>query len=169
MADKCNHTSVGMLVYQGDDLLLIERAKPPYGYAVPAGHVDDNEEYLTAAIRELREEVGLNTEDLELVTEGRKENPCRREDGIWHYWKIYKVEVTGELERSESETKQAGWFTPEQVQELGNRTQAYQAGEIDEEEWQTNPGLEEVMYDWFKDMNIIRYNDTQEHEDIRLR
>jgi ADP-ribose pyrophosphatase YjhB (NUDIX family) len=71
-----------------------------------------------AAKRELKEEVGLDAVSLELIYEGRHENPCRREDGTWHYWKLYRAEVTGEVERSEEETKQAGWYTKEEVEKL---------------------------------------------------
>jgi len=40
--------------------------------------------------------------------EGRKENPCRREGGSWHYWKLYKENAIGEVVRSKDETKQDG-------------------------------------------------------------
>jgi 8-oxo-dGTP pyrophosphatase MutT (NUDIX family) len=39
--------------------LLIERRQFPFGFAPPAGHVDDGETYIDAACRELQEEVGL--------------------------------------------------------------------------------------------------------------
>ena len=77
MAKICDHTSVGMLVWKDEKLLLIERMKFPPGFAVPAGHVDADSTYEDAAKRELKEEVGLDAENLELVLEIRKENPCR--------------------------------------------------------------------------------------------
>jgi ADP-ribose pyrophosphatase YjhB (NUDIX family) len=144
-----------MLVWKEEKLLLIERAKFPFGFAIPAGHVDDDATFEAAAIRELEEEVGLETVELALVAEGRKENPCRREDGTWHYWKIYKVTFDGNVERSLDETKQAGWYTKEEMQKLGEKTQAYLAKEISEESWEKNPGLEPIMYDWFKELKIL--------------
>lgn len=39
MPKICDHTSVGMFVWRGGKLLLIERAKFPFGFAVPAGHL----------------------------------------------------------------------------------------------------------------------------------
>ena len=173
MAKICDHTSVGMLVWNDDKLLLIERAKFPFGYAIPAGHVDgdinfgdetNNHEaaYQRAAKRELKEEVGLDTLEIELVTEGRKENPCRREGGSWHYWKFYKVDVnTGgadvadKISRSLDETKKTGWYTNEQIAKLATRTEDYKAGKIAEADWEKNPGLEPVMYEWFKELKII--------------
>jgi 8-oxo-dGTP diphosphatase len=118
MAKICDHTSVGMFVWKEGKLLLIERRKFPPGFAVPAGHVDGDDTYEEAAKRELKEEVGLDAVKLELVYEGRRENPCRREGGTWHHWKIYKVEAAGEVKRSEEETKQAGWYSVEEMRAM---------------------------------------------------
>ena len=151
----CDHTSVGMFVWKDGELLLIERAKFPFGFAVPAGHVDGDTSYEESAQRELREEVGLDAGDLKLVAEGRRENRCRREGGTWHHWKMYEITVTGNINRSEDETKQVGWYTKEQIRALGEKTQKYNAKEISEEDWEKNPGLEPIMYDWFKELKII--------------
>jgi ADP-ribose pyrophosphatase YjhB (NUDIX family) len=155
MTKICDHTSVGMLVWKDDELLLIERAKFPHGFAVPAGHVDGDSTFEESATRELKEEVGLDATNLELVAEGRKENHCRREDGNWHYWKIYKISVEGDIDRSQDETKQAGWYTKKQISQLALKTEKYNNQEITEEEWSKNPGLEPVMYEWFKELKII--------------
>ncbi|MEM1427660.1 MAG: NUDIX hydrolase [Cyanobacteria bacterium P01_H01_bin.130] len=45
-------------------IVLIERKNPPHGWAIPGGFVDYGESVETAAIREAKEEVGL---DIELV------------------------------------------------------------------------------------------------------
>jgi len=155
MTKICDHTSVGMLVWKNDKLLLIERAKFPFGFAVPAGHVDGDPTFEESAKRELLEEVGLKAINLELVVEGKKENHCRRKDGTWHYWKIYKIETDGDINRSEDETKQAGWHTKDQIKLLAERTEKYSNNEITEEEWSKDPGLEPVMYEWFKELKII--------------
>lgn len=144
-----------MLVWRDEKLLLIERARFPFGFAIPAGHVDGDPTYEDSAKRELQEEVGLESEALELVAEGRKENVCRREDGTWHYWKIYRVASTGDLIRSEDETKQAGWYTRDQIKALARRTEKYNDKEIPEEEWEKDPGLEPVIYEWLKELEIL--------------
>lgn len=155
MTKICDHTSVGMFVWKDEKLLLIERAKFPFGFAVPAGHVDGDATYEESARRELKEEVGLESRELKLIAEGRKENPCRREGGLWHNWKIYEIYTTGEIVRSEDETKRVGWYTSLEIKELGDRTDRYNRSEINEEEWNKNPGLEPVMYEWFKELKII--------------
>lgn len=156
MTKVCDHTSVGMLVYKGNKILLIERKKYPFGFATPAGHVDDKGTYENAAREELEEEVGLKAKSLKLIKEGKKNNPCRRQGSSWHYWKIYKVEVEGKLKPSKDETKQAGWYTRKQIEKLAKKTEQYLAGKILESEWQASPGLEPVWYQWFfKELKVI--------------
>ena len=144
-----------MLVWQGQELLLIERRKPPFGFAPPAGHVDDDASFEIAAKRELKEEVGLDTEGIELVTERRKKNKCRREDGSWHYWKICKVQVSGSLQRSKEETKQAHFYSKNDLSKLALRTEQYLSGDISEKDWEKSPGLEPVWLEWLKELKII--------------
>lgn len=151
----CDHTSVGIFVWKKDKLLLIERKKIPYGFAIPAGHCDGDDSFEKASIRELKEETGFDATKLELITEGKKENPCGREDGNWHYWKLYKADVKGEINPSKDETKQIGWYSIDEIKILLEKTEKYLNKEISEEEWEKNPGLEPIMTEWFKEIKIL--------------
>jgi ADP-ribose pyrophosphatase YjhB (NUDIX family) len=135
-----------MLVWKDEKLLLLERKKFPFGFAIPAGHVEDNEKYEDGAIRELREEVGLNAIKLDLILEKRKENKCRREDGIWHLWKIYKVGFTGDITGSIDETKKVIWCDKEEIKKLAEKTERYLRKEILETDWslETLPEAERI-------------------------
>jgi ADP-ribose pyrophosphatase YjhB (NUDIX family) len=155
MTKVCDHTSVGMLVWRDEKLLMIERARFPFGFAIPAGHVDDDPSYEVSAARELKEEAGLESTELLLVAEGRKENHCRREGGTWHYWKIYTAQTDGDVNRSVEETKHAGWYSKSQIQTLASKTESYSNKQISEEAWEKSPGLEPVMYEWFKELEIL--------------
>lgn len=147
----CDHTSVGVLIYnEHNELLLIERGTFPFGMAVPAGHVDDHPSYEEAAIAEVREEVGLEVSNLKLVAEGRRENPCRRTNGKWHYWKIFEASATGEVKLSARETRSAEWCGPERLAELGLVSSARA---------QASPPLERVWLDWFYELEILKEPD----------
>ena len=153
----CDHTSVGLLVPRNDSLLLIERARPPFGMAPPAGHVDDDPSYEDAARRELLEEVGLRISELELVGEGRRDNPCRRPGGTWHYWRIFRVQTAmGSVSPSPHETNQVFWAGPDQLQALAERTRAYLVGRMTDREWQEAPGLEPVWYGWLRQLSLVQ-------------
>lgn len=144
-----------MLVWRDEKLLLIERKKPPFGFAPPAGHVDGDNSFEIAAKRELKEEIGLEAGTIELLIKGRKNNPCRREGGNWHYWKIYKVEAEGEIKRSEDETKQAIFYGKDILLSLADKTEKYLHGDINQNDWESSPGLEPVWYEWLKELKII--------------
>lgn len=154
MNQVCDYTSVGILVWYEDKLLLLERKNFPFGFAPPAGHLD-GDTYPEAAKRELKEEVGLDVINLKLLVEEKVENRCKRKEGDWHHWKVYEAEVRGKIERSVEETKQVGWYTKSEIEELANKTEQYLQGKITKIEWGKTPGIEPVWYNFFKKLTII--------------
>ena len=56
--------TVDLIIESRDGIVLIERKNPPRGWALPGGFVDYGESLESAAVREAREETGL---DVELV------------------------------------------------------------------------------------------------------
>ena len=52
-----------VVIYEpGRGVVLIRRANPPYGHALPGGFIDEGEQAEAAAVREMREETGLDVE-----------------------------------------------------------------------------------------------------------
>lgn len=52
--------TVDIIIEAADGIVLIERRNPPPGWALPGGFVDYGESLEEAAVREAREETGLN-------------------------------------------------------------------------------------------------------------
>lgn len=67
--------TVDIIIRLGDSIVLIERRNPPYGWALPGGFVDYGESLEQAAVREAREETGL--ELVELKQFGAYSDPAR--------------------------------------------------------------------------------------------
>ena len=139
----------------GENVLILERKKFPPGFACPAGHVEPNETSIEAAARELYEEVGLTAKNLTIIYEGQKNNPCRRKNGTFHNWTIFKVEASGKIKASIDETKGVTWMSKKELQELSMRTKLYNDGSIDEKLWKESPGLEPVWDEFFKELKIL--------------
>lgn len=55
---------VDILIEMGDGIILIRRKNPPYGWAIPGGFVDYGETVEEAAVREAKEETGLDISEL---------------------------------------------------------------------------------------------------------
>jgi len=132
------HYSVGAIVTNDEGkYLLIDRLKQPFGFACPAGHVDEGEHPVTAIMREVEEETGLIPWRIESISlEGFTDAPneaCSR--GVKnHVWDLYYVRGTGELIFKADEVKSIGWYSIEQIRELP---------------------MESVWKYWFTKLNIL--------------
>jgi 8-oxo-dGTP diphosphatase len=56
--------TVDIIIDIGGRIVLIKRKNPPFGWALPGGFVDYGESFEHAAVREAKEETGLDVTDL---------------------------------------------------------------------------------------------------------
>jgi len=168
--NKCDHKSVGLIVFDSKDrILLIERKNYPVAIAPPAGHLD-GKSFKAAAKDELLHETGLEARKIKLLLKSFEENPCRRAGGFDHDWKVFLVEeYEGEIKPSTFEARKVFWATREELQRLAERTKKFArkcdvlldnmillTGKLAEDkEWKENPGLEPVWCFLFYEMGYI--------------
>lgn len=157
----CDNKSVGVIVENEDGAVaLLKRARFPVGMALPSGHIDNHGSPEQTAVDEVNEELGLTITIGGLrrtIIEGRLvNNPCRRIGGGHHEWWVYRTsDFEGELQPSPDEAQSAGWYDRAGLQELADRTRAYQTGNVPQEQWEANPGLEEVWLDFFTELGYV--------------
>jgi 8-oxo-dGTP pyrophosphatase MutT (NUDIX family) len=72
--------------------LFFERTTFPLGLTVPAGHVDNGEDYSSTAVRELKEEVGINAQGIiHLFDVDIQESCVGGADS--HRWHVYREDL----------------------------------------------------------------------------
>ena len=132
---KAMHFSVGGVIKKNGKYLLMDRMKPPFGFACTAGHVYENEDIKTALRRVVQDETGLKVTNQTLLFEEEVNwNWCK--EFIWaHYWYIYECEVEGDPNRNLTETRSLEWYSPEQLKKLK---------------------LEKVWDYWFTKMDVLK-------------
>lgn len=105
------HESAGAFVVNHAGMVLfIELNKFPFGYTIPAGHVDLGESSADACIREFKEEVGLEIKNLEMVYEGEiMGDSCSRGADI-HRWTFYVATANNENVTLNEESTSFDWL-----------------------------------------------------------
>lgn len=155
----CDNTSVGVIVTDGHgNYLLFDRNTFPAGTAPPAGHVDSHGSFEDAAVTEVFEETGLTVTSLRQVTGGWRNNRCRRTPGprgVGHEWQVYVATVTGDLDPSPRETRNARWLRRRDLQELADRTVDYVWTRVNPRQWEAEPGIEPVWVRWLEHVGLV--------------
>ncbi len=91
----------------GGEIVLIERANPPQGWALPGGFVDYGESLEAAARREAREETGL---EVELVRQFHTYSDPRRDPRHHTLSTVYIARARGRPQAA-SDARRAGLFS----------------------------------------------------------
>lgn len=163
----CDGRSVGVRIRRtgpaGErQTALLRRKKPPFGWALPAGHVDDHggpDADLAARIdataaEEVAEEIGLTTTAISAVADlGFIGNPCSRRpsaDGYGHHWWIRQADVDGhDVVLAPDEATKFMWATDDDIAALIRRTveladYAAKGGRMSLKEYADKVGMEPV-------------------------
>ncbi len=101
------------LITDGDRMLLQNRVKNDWqGYTLPGGHVEPGESFVDAAIRELKEETGLDIKNPRLV--GVKQFPIK--DGRYVVLLFKATEYSGTV--MSSDEGQMEWVESDRLSEI---------------------------------------------------
>lgn len=114
------HKSVGVIIKNKGQTLLLKRRKYPYKYTLPAGHLEEKDHNpREAALREVSEETGLTIRDekLEKLFEGKIEDKCRR-GADNHYWQLFRAEVSNTAVEVNDEAELCKWFDEDTIKDL---------------------------------------------------
>lgn len=117
MENKSPSLTVDGVVTKKDELLLIQRANPPFKdkWALPGGFVEYGEKTEEAVQREVFEETGLETKILSLI--GVYSDPNRDPRG--HTVSVvYKLEKTGGKLMGADDASKAKFFEFDKIPEL---------------------------------------------------
>jgi 8-oxo-dGTP diphosphatase len=106
-------------LFAEDRVLLHRRGRPPYQgrWAPPGGFVEAGESLEAAAIREVREEVGITLQATDLIPSAAISLPQMNQV---HYGFIARLPAIVAATPSPPESLEVGWFSEEQVRALDN-------------------------------------------------
>ncbi len=108
------YPTVDIIVEVGDRIVLIERKNPPYGWALPGGFVEYGESYEEAALREAREETGL---DVELLCQMHLYSSPERDPRFHTATLVFIARASGQP-RGGDDAARARLFDPENLPPL---------------------------------------------------
>jgi 8-oxo-dGTP pyrophosphatase MutT (NUDIX family) len=115
------HESSGVFVRNPDGkYLFFERTSFPFGYTIPAGHVDHDEDGAQAAARELGEEVGIESKRLTHIASPEIVDDKCGSGADTHKWNIYREDLEQLLDvkvLEEDEGRHPAWMTLDEVRQ----------------------------------------------------
>ena len=111
------HRAVHVLVFNAAGQVFLQKRsmkkdrQPGLWDSSASGHVDSGEDYDACAVRELREEIGL---DCAPRRSGSSSSPPCAETDQEHVW-VYRCEAEGPFRLHPEEIERGGWFAPAEV------------------------------------------------------
>lgn len=106
--------TVDIIIKLGQGIVLIERKNPPHGWALPGGFVDYGESFEQAALREAKEETGL---DVCLVRQFHTYSHPERDKRLHTASTVFIAKAEGEP-RGLDDAVQAGIFHQDKLPPL---------------------------------------------------
>ena len=103
-----------IIEYRDQGLVLIERANPPYGWALPGGFVDYGESLEAAAMREAREETGLK---VTLLGQFHTYSDPQRDPRQHTITTVYVAKAQG-VPKAADDARTLAVFTPDNLPEV---------------------------------------------------
>jgi ADP-ribose pyrophosphatase YjhB (NUDIX family) len=103
-----------IIEYRDQGLVLIERANPPPGWALPGGFVDYGESLPRAAVREAREETGLT---VTLLGQFHAYSDPERDPRQHTITTVYVASADG-TPKAADDARNLGIFTPDRLPEV---------------------------------------------------
>ncbi len=103
--------TVDIIIEVDDKIVLIERKNPPHGWAIPGGFVDYGEALIETAIREAKEETGL---DVEIVYQMATYSDPKRDPRGHTISTVYIARAKGEPKGGD-DAKTAKLFDPKNL------------------------------------------------------
>ena len=111
------HRAVHVLVFNSRGEVFLQKRSMKKDTAAglwdssSSGHVDSGEDYDACAVRELREEIGLEVKSCSRRL--FKIDACK-ETG-WEFCRVYRCEAEGPFQLHPDEIESGGWFAPEKI------------------------------------------------------
>ncbi len=103
--------TVDIIIEWEGKIVLVQRKNPPYGWAIPGGFVDYGESLEEAAIREAKEETGL---DIEIVRQFHTYSDPRRDPRQHTITTVYIARGHG-TPRAGDDARELGLFSPQDL------------------------------------------------------
>jgi isopentenyldiphosphate isomerase len=111
------HRAVHVLVFNAAGQVFLQKRsmqkdrQPGLWDSSASGHVDSGEDYDACAVRELREEIGLQ---LDVAPQRLFKLAACAETDQEHVW-VYRCQAEGPFRLHPDEIEHGGWFAPEEV------------------------------------------------------